>query len=670
MPINPTCPGVYIQELPSGVRTISGASTSVAAFVGYTEKGPVNEPVRVFDFGSFQREFGFSSNSELAYAVSQFFMNGGGEALIVRVADDAAKATVTLKSDAQSDLDYDGYGLAPEANDVLTLEARSEGVWGNRLGAVVEYDNLDNPDSTFKLTVHEYDSAGEPLRTETFWNLTMNESATQYVESVVNATSKLVRATVRTASAKALMDEEKGYLFSGAPDSNDDPAALVNENQNRLRISIDGGVPLEIPLETVPPLDTRKKIADHIEQLVQAASTTDDAYSEFVCAVGELDADEHFVESDEGTRFLLMSGNKGPSSSVVVLPASDRDASAALKLTPATGAIRVDAVASARPAANTPAYPKYIFADGVNGTPPTSNSICGEPSEKKGIYALEKTDGFNLLCIPLTYGLTQATDAAAITSAAVAYCERKRAFYIIDPPQATTEDPTSINPDWKQLAPQSANAAVYFPSVKVPDPLNDNRLRAIAASGTIAGLYARTDATRGIWKAPAGTDASLGNVQALTYQLNDGQTGTLNSNGINCLRTFPVYGTVAWGARTLLGADPRGSEWKYVPVRRLALYIEESLFRGTQWVVFEPNDEPLWSQIRLNIGAFMNRLFRQGAFQGKSPKEAYFVKCDKETTTQDDINRGVVNILVGFAPLKPAEFVVISIQQMAGQINT
>ena len=149
-----------------------------------------------------------------------------------------------------------------------------------------------------------------------------------------------------------------------------------------------------------------------------------------------------------------------------------------------------------------------------------------------------------------------------------------------------------------------------------------------------------------------------------------GENGRLNPRGINCLRAFPVHGRVVWGSRTVRGADVLASEWKYVPVRRTALYIEESLYRGTQWVVFEPNDEPLWAQIRLNVGAFMQSLFRQGAFQGASPREAYFVKCDKETTTQNDIDRGIVNIVVGFAPLKPAEFVVLKIQQLAGQLET
>jgi phage tail sheath protein FI len=173
---------------------------------------------------------------------------------------------------------------------------------------------------------------------------------------------------------------------------------------------------------------------------------------------------------------------------------------------------------------------------------------------------------------------------------------------------------------------------------------------------------------RGVWKAPAGIEATLVGTAALTTKLTDGENGQLNPLGINCLRSFPVIGHVVWGARTLEGADRLASEWKYIPVRRLALFLEESLFRGTQWVVFEPNDEPLWAQIRLNIGAFMQNLFRQGAFAGRTPSEAYFVKCDKETTTQNDINLGIVNIVVGFAPLKPAEFVILKIQQMAGQI--
>ena len=218
------------------------------------------------------------------------------------------------------------------------------------------------------------------------------------------------------------------------------------------------------------------------------------------------------------------------------------------------------------------------------------------------------------------------------------------------------------------MAPRGKNAALFFPRLKQPNPLRGNQIEEFVPCGSVAGIFSRTDTQRGVWKAPAGLEATLVGVPQLSVPLTDPENGELNPLGINCLRAMPAAGRVVWGARTLQGDDRLASEWKYIPVRRTALYIEESLYRGTQWVVFEPNDEPLWAQIRLNLGAFMQNLFRQGAFQGKTPVEAYFVKCDKETTTQTDINLGVVNIVVGFAPLKPAEFVIIKIQQIAGQI--
>ena len=199
--------------------------------------------------------------------------------------------------------------------------------------------------------------------------------------------------------------------------------------------------------------------------------------------------------------------------------------------------------------------------------------------------------------------------------------------------------------------------------------MRGGQLAEFVPCGAVAGVFARTDATRGVWKAPAGIDATLSGVAGLTATLTDAENGFINPLGINVLRTFPVFGRVVWGSRTLRGADQAADEYKYIPVRRTALYIEESLYRGTQWVVFEPNDEPLWSQIRLNIGAFMQNLFRQGAFAGQAARDAYFVKCDKDTTTQNDINLGIVNVLVGFAPLKPAEFVILKISQIAGQIQ-
>ena len=307
------------------------------------------------------------------------------------------------------------------------------------------------------------------------------------------------------------------------------------------------------------------------------------------------------------------------------------------------------------------------LAGGVDGAvlapnDPAFETALQPASGTGGLYQLDRINLFNLLCVP---GET----SAGVISNLQKFCRDRRAFLIADSADGATLDALENGPGGI-TGDDAINAAFYFPWITAADPLQQNRPRAFPPSGFVAGIYARTDATRGVWKAPAGSEASVTGALGVGTMLTNGENGVLNPLAINCIRNFPVYGTVVWGARTLQGNDERGSEWKYVPVRRLALYIEESLFRGTQWVVFEPNDEPLWSQIRLNVGAFMQNLFRQGAFQGQTPNDAYFVKCDKETTTQNDINLGIVNIVVGFAPLKPAEFVVIQLQQMAGQIQT
>jgi phage tail sheath protein FI len=284
-----------------------------------------------------------------------------------------------------------------------------------------------------------------------------------------------------------------------------------------------------------------------------------------------------------------------------------------------------------------------------------------------GLYALDRADLFNLLCIPPVE--RGAVLPVAARQQASAYCEQERALFVVDPDPAWV-DPAGVLAGLGTFAAGMLrrNSALYFPPIRAADPALGGAVDTFPPSGAVAGVMARTDAERGVWKAPAGQEATVLGAQELAVKLTDGENGRLNPQGVNCLRTFPVIGNVVWGARTLDGADALASEWKYVPVRRLALFLEESLYRGTQWVVFEPNDEPLWAQIRLNIGAFMQNLFRQGAFQGTTPREAYFVKCDKETTTQNDIDLGIVNVLVGFAPLKPAEFVIIRIQQMAGQV--
>jgi uncharacterized protein len=210
-------------------------------------------------------------------------------------------------------------------------------------------------------------------------------------------------------------------------------------------------------------------------------------------------------------------------------------------------------------------------------------------------------------------------------------------------------------------------AAIYWSRVRVVD---DTGIVIVDPAGTVAGVMARTDTRRGVWKAPAGLEASMINVRGLEHTVSDRENGVTNPLAINTLRVFAT-GAVVWGSRTMAGFDNSGEDdYKYVPVRRLALMIEESLYRGLRFAVFEPNDYRLWGQIRLAAGAFMQNLFRQGAFQGAKASEAYQVICDETTTTQNDINLGVVNVVVKFAPLKPAEFVTIIVTQLAGQVQT
>jgi hypothetical protein len=282
--------------------------------------------------------------------------------------------------------------------------------------------------------------------------------------------------------------------------------------------------------------------------------------------------------------------------------------------------------------------------------------------------SLDKVSIFNLLLVP---GVAD----NSVWSEALAFCERKQAFVILDPPPQDSADgdgnlnlPLMADDIQGAIVPKSTNGALYFPYLLSNDPLTGNTLE-LPPSGFVAGIYSRTDVNRGVWKAPAGLETTVNNTAGVAERgrMTDLRQGTLNPLGVNCLRDFPGVGTVVFGARTLVTDNPALEQWRYVPVRRMALFLEQSLYRNLGWVVFEPNDDPLWVAIRTSIESFMLSLFHQGAFQGSTPSQAFQVKCDSSTTTQQDIDNGIVNILVAFAPLKPAEFVIIKIAQLAGQ---
>jgi phage tail sheath protein FI len=652
MPVAVSYPGVYIEEIPSGVRTIVGVATSIGAFVDFFAQGPMNDATRVLSFADFERTFGgLDARSEGSYAIQQFFLNGGSEAYVVRTtsgtgANAAASAAIALQD------------AAAGGTTVLTATARSAGAWGNNVRLEVDFATND-ASKQFNLVVTQLglvQGQTKVVKTETFRNLVLDPTQPNDATKIVNASSQLITLEAAAGSA-GKRPAMTGTLTKGKPDYKAPAAADTAD------VALSGGA--KLGTITLPAVAT--SLADLASTLQTLIRGVDPSLANATVSVLGSASSVTWLVARPGTNnpadYLALTG---PIATKLTFDANKQN----VQQYALGGAAAQGQALPGNPAAQQPGGDGKW--DPVGDATGVTSGVIGTPAQKTGLYALLDVDLFNILCLPVTINLPDA-NAQAVSAAAEKLCVERRAMYVVDAPQqAGDRDTLDGVMNWLDASAslRSRNAALYFPRLDVADPLNDFRPRPSAPSGTIAGLYARTDGLRGVWKAPAGTEASLAGAQRLEYKLTDGENGVLNPLAINCLRVFPVYGPVCWGARTLAGADQMADDYKYVPVRRLALFIEESLYRGTQWVVFEPNDEPLWAQIRLNVGAFMHNLFRQGAFQGQTPQEAYFVKCDKDTTTQNDVNLGIVNVVVGFAPLKPAEFVIIQIQQIAGQIVT
>ncbi|MEH6378049.1 phage tail sheath C-terminal domain-containing protein [Streptomyces sp. KLMMK] len=565
MPVKVSYPGVYIDEVKSSVRTITGVPTSIAAFVGWAPRGPDDRPVHITSWADYETRFGgLHTNSPMSYAVEQFYRNGGSEAEIVRVvASPAAGAPAPVLP----------IGKKPRSGSDTrpTLAPIGAGAWAKELEARVE--GVPDEDN------EENDKKG-------VYNLTLTDTGTGVEETYLNVSTDpdSPRSLRRVVAASQLVT----WVGDGTkpPEKNDPEPDGDREGEGEDQPGDgDGPGDGETEGETPGGLRGRRRNA---------------------AASGRVSTVENVPEKED---FPALADYKGDS------------------------------------------------------------------VRKTGLQALLKADIVNLLCIPDATEKLGEDDGEDLVRTAAEFCREHRAVLLVDPPSAWSQPATTAG-DVAQSArtlfvtgDPARNAAVYFPRVLATDLPRGGLVRDFPPCGVMAGVIARTDAQRGVWKAPAGTDASLNGVQGLMMPLTDLENGQLNQRGVNCLRELPAVGPVAWGARTMRGNDQLTDEWKYLPVRRLALFVEESLYRGTQWVVFEPNDEPLWASIRLNIGAFMNSLFREGAFQGRTPAEAYLVKCDRENNPQNDIDRGIVNIQVGFAPLKPAEFVIIHIQQLAGQVQ-
>lgn len=659
MPVAVSYPGVYVQEVSSGVATITGVATSIGAFVDCFSSGPMNQATEILSFAAFEKQFGgLDSISEASYGIQQFFANGGSQAFVVRVTSatsgkGATSAGISLENQVGG-------------STTLTATAANPGAWGNNIRIDVDYGTTD-PTKQFNMTVTEVivvNGIATVVATEKYVNLVVDSSNAQDAAAVVNAASQLI--TLSEAASPGPRPAQTGTASKAITNANVNFGALGLATTDTMNVALNGtAIGTTAALGTVPA--NLPGLAAALQGLIRGLQSGG--------SPALPNATVTIVGSSATTAYLVAkSGTSNPADYLTLSDAGGL----ATKLGFAAAGANVQQYALGGTAVQAQAEPGGTQETGADDAWDTSgdatgitNAIIGDPVAKTGMYSLVNVDLFNILCIPATVNLPD-TNVAAIATAATNLCTTRRAMYILDVPQTTPRDTLPAIQTWLDANSglRSRNAALYFPRLDIPDPLNNFRLRKVSPSGTIGGLWARTDGSRGVWKAPAGTEATLTGVQSLEYLLTDPENGILNPLAINCVRNFPIYGPVCWGARTLFGADQMADDYKYIPVRRLALYIEESLYRGTQWVVFEPNDTPLWSAIRLNVGAFMQTLFRQGAFQGSTPQQAYFVLCDSSTNPQSSIDLGIVNIVVGFAPLKPAEFVVITIQQIAGQLAT
>jgi uncharacterized protein len=618
----PTYPGVYIEEIPGSPATIPGAPVSVCAFVGRARMGPLNQPTAINSYSDFETVFGgLWIDSVLSYSVLQFFQNGGGAAFVVRVASAA-----TPPASASASLDFS-----------LKLQARASGATGNSYTVNVSaagtpagkrgpYFSLvlagsPNP-AAYTVSLNNADGADFILSaTQLGAGASSDILACGAVNEIPNSIAPTASplhfsggATGRPAAVCLPIQSSPQYLALTASN----PGSWANALQAR----VDYGV---FPV-------TNSALFNLTLQLLDPAS------------VGQPNPSVLRSEFFQNLSLDSSSPQYAPS----VLAQQSLLVAAALGTLSAGGAYATGFT---------------LLTGGADGGAISDADILGDPAARSGMYALNSPQSqFNMLCLP---PLDRNTDLQPATfAAAESFCVQQRALVLVDAPAAWNTAQAAIDGVETGAfgALRNANAALFFPRIQYADPLLNGVPAPFAPSASVAGVMARTDSARGVWKAAAGSQANLTGAIGLSVLLTDADQGRLNPLAINALRLYPISGAVVYGARTMLGADILQSQWKFVPVRRTALYIENSLYAGLQFAVFEPNAEPLWSQIRLSVGSFLQDLFQQGAFAGRTPQQAYFVQCDSTNNPTSTVNQGAVYVKVGFAPVKPAEFVIIQLQ--------
>ncbi len=736
------------------------------------KRGPLNRPTQVLGFKDYERKFGEdTSQGEMTEQVRQFFINGGEQAYIVRIADTAQQATVGL-TNANGDV-------------VLDLTSVDAGLDANQIRARVDYDTA-SPERTFNLEIFRevFDASGQARvsASELHSDLSIDPNGARYAVAILNQQSLLVAAAANTVNVQGAATlngfSASAAIFADAPGAVAALTSAINATADgtigRFRIKVGSApwVSVEVAAAglslaglaasinallaphtsvaiTIPdPADSPLRIVASQAQndvLIEPAAQLDIAQAiglgvgqggiEVGSFAAARPAPSGLVSAlDDGSGDLAALLSLGGAGKGALDAVGVAGAAAVMPFTIATAAISYPSAAGDLEAGTQSATPSLLnigenlqaiasalsagssdwraelqgyrlalipdFGSSSSGAAATFTSSAPDLSAAGEIFegitgrrsaetlasgsdgsvaqssdyddafqAIDETvDLFNLMILPKSANDTGTPSIrSAVWGAASSFCAGRRAFLIVDV-EPLQQSPQSVLDSLQasRTGVVKDHAGFWWPRLTIS---SDGVSKHIDPSGSIAGLISRIDGSRGVWKAPAGLEAAILGAQGVRVPMSDAQNGLLNPQAANAIRSFPA-GVVSWGARTMDGFDNSGNtDYRYVPVRRFALFIEESLRRSLQFAVFEPNDEPLWAQIRLAAGAFMNGLFRKGAFAGRTASDAYFVKADAETTTATDRNLGVVNVLVGFAPLKPAEFIVLSLQQKAGQVQ-
>lgn len=795
MPAIVSYPGVYVVEEQSGARAVPAASTSLTVFVGMADRGPFEVPTQVLGLPAYERIFGATSRGEMADQVRQYFVNGGGEAWILRTALNAQRASVLLKTFANA--------------DTLRLTARDPGAMGNMVRAEVDYGTA-SPERSFNLRLYRQtlrsDGSFTASDAETHANLTMDPKSPRYAPDVLESASALATGSDPAAPLAANPSVSIGGVIYSNTQATARATVITAITGGRINVQI--GERPAIPVAFGTPVGTPEA---HIKKSIEDTFTANGVAVTITVT----------LDSSGGLgRVLQIASNDG---AIAITPASGATTATTLQLGTASGGVEVDSYSPRRPVPTgivsspgntaTPALPwiedlvafgnelrsaivSFNLTDPANGAPLAGGGFTANLTDKvfvdpavpagalgslnavraaldelggaitlgtanrwtvarQGVrlgltpkfgssntgldsklttgatdlgaagnmfempalgtgasnvvaYSLgrvggagglgtrqvavaadEGTDGtkpdlgryiaafqviesmlpsYNLLVLPRAEDQTD-VERHGVWGVASASAAKRRGILLVDPDSTWNDIPAaSAGADAIKIGVETRNAAIFWPRLQIPQ-LGASGSKTVDPSGSIAGLMARNDGTFGVWTAPAGLEATIRGVTGISRVMSDEENGVLNPKALNAIRLFPS-GVVSWGARTMVGADSTGNiDDKYIPVRRTMLFIEESLYRGLKFATFKPNAEPLWASIRLAAGSFMNSLMRQGAFASRNKLEAYYVLCDANTTTETDRNLGIVNVIVAFAPLKPAEFVVLTVRQIAGQVE-